>query len=517
MATEFKILPPEELEALREQMKKEAAQMQQESARKEAGASGDGDLAESGDDTEAESEEASTLKHITVEVAEDRMSAAVTLSAPGEGEKYTVPEVVAALRSVRVVLGFQPQDILELISAENYDEPCVVAKGKEVQPGVDGYFEFLVDLSEHNTPEIREDGTCDYSAMGRLANIREGDIIAKYHPAVQGVKGYDVMGAELLPKYAKDQTPLRGRDIEYDSETLEYRALVSGKISCTNNNVQILTVHEINDDIDMTIGKVEFFGDVVINGNVESGVVVRAGRNVTINGVVSGANIYAGGDIVLSKGVQGDNKSKISARGSVYANFIEYTEVEAQGDVFANSIVSSKINCNGKVIVEGTRGIILGGLTHGLKGVTLRTSGSGAEPLTEIHAGFRAEDYTRYMELANRVKELKSEAQETVETMSGLLMLGKKQGIHDSQKQEIFKLKSKKDEIYAQIEEIERDKKEISSKMAMGANASISIRGDIHINTIIEIDASILKITKDECFTKFVCRNSVIERKVITA
>lgn len=499
---EMQKLSPERLRELREQLKTETNA--ENEPIKSIG-------------TEANTEEISSDsgKYIDVEIAEDKMSASVILGKPNDGEEYAVPEVVAALRKSKVVLGFKTQDIMDMLSEERYEEAIVVAVGKEVTPGVEGYFEFMVDLSEHKTPEIREDGTVDYSAMGRLANIREGELVAVYHPAVQGEKGYNVVGAEMLPKLVKDLPPLRGKYIVHDEETGEFRATIDGKISCSNNNVEILTVHEINNDIDLTVGVVEFYGDVVINGNVEAGCLVRAGRNVTINGTVSGARIFAGGDIVLSKGVQGNGKAKISARGSVYADFIEYADVEAKGDVKANSVIGSNIMALGNVEIDGTRGVILGGYTHGLLGVRMRNAGNASEPKTIVHAGYTPEEYEKFAELSKEEKQVKGELESLVLDMSGLLGIAKQKGATPEQKKQILELNVKKQEICDRLKSLEDDKQIVSQAMARGANSSIIVSGDIFINTVIAIDLAVYKVVEQDRYAKFVCRNGVIERRLV--
>lgn len=82
-----------------------------------------------------------------------------------------------------------------------------------------------------------------------------------------------------------------------------------------NGKIDIQALHEINGDVTLITGKVEFFGDVVITGGVESGVIIRAGRNIEIKGNVEAVSLFAGGDIILGRGIQGAQRAKIIARG----------------------------------------------------------------------------------------------------------------------------------------------------------------------------------------------------------
>ena len=493
-------LSPEELAKLREQLKKEAAQSGTGSAGVEVSAGGG-----------AAAEEKASSKIITVTVADDRMSASVRLSVPSNDEQYSVPEVIAALRSNRVVLGIKSDVIMEMINLGHYEEDMIVAEGTPEVPGVEGYFEWFVDLTKHETPEIREDGTVDYSAMNKLANINEGDKIAVYHPAVQGEKGFDVSGSEKIPRIAKDQPQLRGKYVRYDAETMEYFATISGKISLNGSAIEILSVHEVNDDLTINYGTVEFYGDIVINGNVESGATIRAGRNVTINGTVSSGKVFAGGDIVLTKGAQG--KSRISARGDIFAEFIEYASVEAVGEIHANYIMNSEVKSAKKVFVDGKKGSILGGYTHGLSGVEVRNSGNYNEINTELHAGFSESDYMQYDNLVKKEEKINGEMATIVSELTELLKIAAERGVTQKQKDRIYELNAGKDEAYVRLDEINKEKKELAVKMSAGTNSYVEVRGDAFRNTTIGIDAAKLTLMREESCVRFICKNGVIERR----
>ena len=58
-------------------------------------------------------------------------------------------------------------------------------------------------------------------------------------------------------------------------------------------------------------------------------------------GYTTPAQIFAGGDIILQKGIQGGGKGRVSARGNIFSDFIEYADIEAGMDVYANSIINS--------------------------------------------------------------------------------------------------------------------------------------------------------------------------------
>lgn len=455
-------------------------------------------------------------KRVVVNIAKDKMSATVLLTDPGDDEVYTVPEIVTELRKSKVITGIKSSIIMKMLEDEQYNEHVVVAMGMPMEPSKEGYYDYKFKTTYSKTPEIRPDGTTDYASVGRLESVESGQVIAVYHPAKPGRNGYNVLGMEIVAKLARDLPVLRGQHIERNVETGEYKAKMSGKISLRDYNIEILDVHEIRDNVTLVQGKIEFYGDLIIHGDVENGVVIRSGRNVVIKGTVGAATIFAGGDIILSKGIQGGGRGKVSARGNVFADFIEYAKVDAGMDIYANSIINSEISTNGNVVVSGKHGSIIGGSTHGLCGVTANAAGSANEVRTVIHAGFPEENYRKFSLLSNQEKMKNNELSDVIEDITVILRARARNGyFSQEQKLSISKLKERKEKICAEIENIKKDMESIGASMNRAAGAGIVIRGTVFRNVMLGIDAASLCITREESYVKYICKNHVIERRTI--
>lgn len=495
---ENKKLSAEELAELRAQLKKEA---------------GIEDTLGAGADADDDEEEGVFGKKVYVTISEDGMKAYVRLNPVTDGSRYTVPEVKAALRNNRVVTGVSTTALMEMIGGEVYDEDVLVAEGKEVTAGTEGFFEFMIDMESKRTPEILEDGSVDYSSMNRVANVDVGDLIAIYHPAVQGSKGNDVCGKELIPRYCRDLMPLRGQHVERRGD--KYYANMAGRISLSGNNIEILSVFEIDEDVTYGFGNVDFFGDVEIHGNVDSGVTIRAGGKVTISGTVGSATIYAGGDVILERGIQGGGEGKVSSNGSVFAEFIEFATINAKGDIRANYFLDSKVKASGMVYAEGKKGSVIGGEVHGLKGIEIRNAGNITETRSVIHAGFETSEYEKYSQLLHDEKKAKDKIRDLVEEMSELLVKGKKDGVNKAQKEKILKINEKKTAVYTELEEIAGKKNELATRMAQSSRANIKIHDTCYVNTMLAIGIAVTIINREEYRTKYICRNDQIERRAL--
>ena len=446
-------------------------------------------------------------------IDDDDMAAWLYLAPPDKGQIYTKGELMTYLEQNGVVKGYHSSNLSAMIKKKVYDREILVAKGAETVPGKDGYFEYLFSPEEYGVPKIREDGTVDYTNMSALQNVHKGDKVAVYHYAVQGVDGYTVRGAEMKTTPARDLPPMRGKGILRENNI--YYAQSDGKIEVKDGKVDIQNVHEIIGDVNMIIGKVEFFGDVIINGNVESGVTIRAGRNIEIHGTTGSATLFAGGDVVLSRGIQGGGK--ISARGSVFADFIENTTVDAGGSVQSNTILNAQISAKGKVITTGKKGCIIGGYVHGLKGIEAMAAGSDAEVKTILHCGYEPEAYEKLLDVRRKESKKKEKLSELVETMTEALREKRMRGSSTPAATEakLSEWNRLKDHYFEQLDKIGRDKETLEEIMEQSRGACIKVDGNIYRNVIISINAEQMVLGRKNCFMKYSADRGIIEGVVI--
>lgn len=448
-------------------------------------------------------------------VDEDEMAAWLYLAPPDRGQIYSKNELITYLERSGVVRGYHSSNLSAMVKKQVYDREVLVAKGAQIVEGQDGYFEYLFSPEEYGVPKIREDGTVDYTNVSALQNVKKGDKVAVYHYAVQGTDGYTVRGTEMKVKPARDLPPMRGKGIQRENN--EYYAQSDGKIEVKNGKVDIQNVHEIMGDVNMIIGKIEFFGDVIINGNVESGVTIRAGRNIEVHGTTGSATLFAGGDVILSRGIQGGGK--ISARGSVFADFIENTVVDAGGSVHSNTMLNAQITAKDKVVATGKKGVIIGGYVHGLKGIEAMAAGSDVEVKTVLHCGYEAEAYERLIDVRRRERETKDKISELVETMTDALREKRMRGSSTSAATEakLSEWNKLKDLYFEELDKIGRERESLEETMEKSKGAYIRIDGNLYRNVIISINAEQMVMDRNTCFMKYTADRGLIEGSVIVS
>lgn len=339
-----------------------------------------------------------------VRVSGDQMEAFLYLTDPGEGISYSRKEIDALLNQNGVVMGIMDEVLDDAIERGVYYREILVAKGQDPVDGVDGYYDYNFSRVIDKRPDAKADGTIDYWNISSIEHVKKDQVIATYVPAVQGLSGFTVKGKSLMPKRARELPPLKGKGFEKLDDDLTYISLLDGKIEVQGDKIVISEIYEISGDADLSTGNINFPGDVVIYGKVCTGVSIKVGGNLTVNGNVETAIIDVGKDIIFRSGMQGGYKAKVSAGGDITAKFIENTKVRAGGTIRAEVLMNTNVEYCEKLIVDGNKAAIIGGSVTALQGIYAGSIGNEAEIPTGISVGVSKDVYVRKEILIKKIE-----------------------------------------------------------------------------------------------------------------
>ena len=345
-----------------------------------------------------------------VRVSHDNMQAYLYLPDPVL-ETYEESDIREALQKSGVVHGIQEDKIPQIIERKMYNREVLIAQGDTPRDGVNGYYEYKFDVNFSKKPKVRPDGSVDYWSIKMVEIVTEGQEIAVYHKLIPGKDGMTVKGRPVLAKRGRDLVPLRGKGFERSEDGLSYVSQMDGKIEMNNERITILPVYEVSGDVDLSIGNIDFRGDVIIHGGICSGVSVKATGTITVDGVVEGAKIEAGKDIVLRSGVMGASRAVITTRGNISAKFFEYTRVHANGSIQADVFLNCQVSCGENIILDGKKASIVGGEVGAIQGIVVHTLGSDGEVRTQVRIGNDSSVRRRIGVLRNKIEVEKANLQ----------------------------------------------------------------------------------------------------------
>lgn len=423
-----------------------------------------------------------------IRVSFDEMEAYIQLTPPEEDEEYTVSLLVSALGEKGICTGIDQERLQQMISGEIYNMELLVAQGTPAEDGVDGYYDYNFNASLDQKPKILPDGSVDYWSVHTIEAVVEGQVIAIYHPAVEGKDGITVKGKPVLAKKGREQMPIKGKGFERMNDNLTYIASMDGKIEMQNDRIVILPVHEIYGNAELSGGNIDFRGDVVIHGNVENGMNIRCTGSLTVDGILEACSLDAGKDIILRSGMLGGNKSFVKSKGNITAKFFEFTVVECEGDLQADVLMECKVECQGKVILDGLRGSIIGGEIHAVRGVAVSNLGNEAEKKTEIYAGVGVEVFSRLRMLEKKIDATRENLSKIEEGLKQFDLLQQERGVSyadDPRRMALLRVRIKDTATLAN-DEAEAKKLRLLTENAKGA--CVSVLKVAYPGTVINMD-----------------------------
>ncbi|MDR0551213.1 MAG: FapA family protein, partial [Spirochaetaceae bacterium] len=316
---------------------------------------------------------------LSVDVTEDEMRAFLFITAPGPGgADITYEDIKRAMQTKNVIAGINEILLQTIADRPLFREKICIAKGINPVNGLHSYIQYFFEV-EHNKIRFHEtnDGKIDFKSMNIIQNVTENQTLAVWNPAEPGKDGTTVTGRVLLAESGKN-TPLEiGSNVHVAEDGHTVLASISGQVVLINGKINVEPVLEVDGDVGLKTGNVEFNGTVFIKGNVIEGFTVKASGNIEINGTVDKSTLIAQGDIIVKQGIYGKEDMLVQSGRSLWAKFIENATVKA-GDmvVVSDGIINSNVDAEKRILCQGKRACIVGGRLRASEEINCKTLGS---------------------------------------------------------------------------------------------------------------------------------------------
>jgi len=365
---------------------------------------------------------------VEVVLSEHDMLASMVVTGAHKGVPLKGPKIVQALAQSHVTKGINKLALKKVLvmshqlkPGETFSQP--VAKGKNPIQGVDAKFIPLVKDPTKQVlapKESAEDGKVDMLNLGETITVSENDPLMKRVPATKGTPGLTVQGKVIPPKPGNDAMLKEGKGtkISPDNPNLLI-AEVSGMPIIKERGVDVEDALCLP-TIGVATGHVKFKGNVVVLGNIESDMMVRATGSLTVGGFIESADVQVQGDIEVSKGIIGHNVSEdqsksciVKSGGSITANYAQFSELQAANDIHLSvHCLNNELRCGHDLVVSDVaekQGTLSGGHAKVGGKVTCINLGVEGDTATYLHAFAR---FQMFKDRQAKLKEQYTQAQE---------------------------------------------------------------------------------------------------------
>jgi uncharacterized protein (DUF342 family) len=470
---------------------------------------------------------------IFVEISADEMEAKVTVLPPERGGRPAdLERVKAALAANGVSYGILEDELRKMEGpitamtdpAKVYvPVEAVIAKGKPVVHGTDAYLEKYYDKKKEEPKAAgpqqveNKNARVDYRDLNVIENVEKGTVLAKRIPLTKGEMGTTVTGREIFPDEGKDMVLKPGAGVALDpADPNTFVATETGQVVIKGETLSVLAIYEINGDLTMKIGNVDFLGTVLIHGSINGEFKVKAGADVVIDGVLDGGEVIAGGNVTIKGGVIGA-KTRVTAEGEINAKYIRNAYVESGSIItIQDTSMHSTLIASDKVQLTG-RGHLVGGTTVAGWEVIAKEIGAKSNTPTEIEVG---EDPRLRDEMKRIESETKNLTEQLDKAKKGIVFLkdlstkmaGK---LPDEKKELLGKLTRTQFKLLGDLKQVQNRKSEIENKEASQKGgkrrAKVSANGLIYPGTKVTVSRVSKAITMETKFCTLVEDNGQIK------
>ena len=448
----------------------------------------------------------------SVRVSDDGMKAIFRFYPPaGGGTMVDKNEVLGDLKANKIKAPLDEAAFDDFLTDRQYCKSYVLAVGTEPEEGTDGRIEYLFNTDPSMKPTVNSDGSVDFFHLNTVTVCGKDQIVAELIPAVQGKDGYDVYGQRIAPRQVSEVKFNHGPNLHVSDDGLQLISDIDGHIDLIEGKVFVSGVLEL-ENVDTSTGNIENYeGNLLIKGNVITGFKVQATGDIEIKGVVEGAEVEAGGQITVVRGVNGMERGFLKAGKNVVVKYIENATVEAGQNVNTECIINSKVIAGNGIYVDGKKGFISGGNVRALKEIDAKIIGSDMGGDTVLEVGVDPQVKERRSNLMKENDRLTQNAKKIQP-----VLLAFQQKLKKGEKflpEQIKQAKLLSDQMIGIQKEIEKNNKELDAleeELESSVDATIKVSNVAYAGTRLSISDSTMVLKTAYNYCRFIKKHGEV-------
>ena len=183
--------------------------------------------------------------------------------------------------------------------------------------------------------------------------VRAGEIAAHITFENEGTSGVNVLGEPLsIPLPTSSLEVEIGPGIKVEKG--QYFALLDGFLKIDGHKIEVLEAYVHEGDINLTSGDIQFKGNIVINGSVDTGSTIVSSKDIIINGDVRDGFVHCGGNLTVAGHIITGKKVKFSATEILRLNLLKI-QTSSQGSIYAQKSILSISVCKERHHLSGQK------------------------------------------------------------------------------------------------------------------------------------------------------------------
>jgi len=463
-------------------------------------------------DVTTEEEQLETMDgYVEVSVVNDGMEAKMRVVSPkGSGKEPVYEDALEEIKKQKIVFGVDEKEIRGIFTNGLFNKEITIARGMAPIEGKNGTLKYHKSSMKEIKPQEDEKGNVDFKNVSTIQSVRKGETLAEVTPPTDGEDGKDVYGNVKLAKRGKEYFLPRGRNTTAHPENPNLLiASIDGCIIFKGNEIDVSPVMIVKEHVDFSTGNIDYNGILIIKGDIKSGFTVKVDGNLEIGGVVEDAHIECTGKVIMKKGFLGSGKGILKAQGDVILKYCENQTIQSEGMITAEALLHSQVEATKKVIVKGSKGLIVGGSTMALEGIEAKNVGNIHYSKTELTVGVKTETRKRLEEIEDNLQKNEENLKNLKNAIVTIVKSDKtKGGISPEKKKLMKKMQDIINSIQVVQENYNREKAKIEQELEEFSQVKIIVKDKVYPGVKIYIQNKKTSIKKELPGTIFGVENN---------
>ena len=292
-----------------------------------------------------------------------------------------------------IVHGFEAHMEQALIALQDKDQAIgqVLATGEPPIPGHEIYIHKLY-LDSIEMDEVEDEVEQEFSAVDIRDSLQQeivdpNQVFAELRYR-DGSIGKNIFGKEVYPEVDEEGFKLKiGENVARNAQG-QFVSGIHGMPNIELDKISVSPIYIHKGDVNLSTGRVEFDGNAIIIGNVESGGRIEVTGNLEVKGMIAQAYVKVGGDLVVKGGILTSDKGFVHVKGNLSSEFVENSQVLVNQNMkVKNSVMNSNVIVGGSLTQVTNTGIIGGGSIHVRKRIMCGNLGLDIGTPTMIQSG----------------------------------------------------------------------------------------------------------------------------------
>jgi uncharacterized protein (DUF342 family) len=227
-----------------------------------------------------------------------------------------------------------------------------------------------------------------FTKLKSIQRVEKGEPLAHLFITKPSQIGTNIFGEEVVPESYDTQiiNDYLGDNVSYSAERGQIIADKAGYPYMDElSRIHVKSEFIMDKNIDLTFPEGDFFGNLVVNGDVIDKVKLSIDGDLIVNGHIIDAEIEVTGDIFVSGDIKDCKSPGILAAGKISFNGAENSKITAGGTVsFTKSIHFCKVLAENGIFGNEETSSIVGGVCQSGEHVEVAIIGNTGSLATEV-------------------------------------------------------------------------------------------------------------------------------------